>query len=159
MTVSGSTAFIYASVLSAVFGIVYLPVLMQQPKAFVSPYAKADVRKRASAAIADALLVASCLMLVQDPGLDPLHRRRRPVSAVSRRALHSWSEHRQVSVRRARDQPCRRPPVQPLAFGSAKLHPARAGAEHRGGGSRERCDSRAIPRDSGSAIRSPTRRW
>jgi uncharacterized RDD family membrane protein YckC len=55
--------FVFASTLSAVFGIVYLPVLMKQPKAFVSPYAKADVRKRASAAIADALLVASCLAL------------------------------------------------------------------------------------------------
>ena len=63
MTVSGSTVFIYASALSAVFGIVCLPVLMLQPKAFVSPYAKADVRKRASAAIADALIVASCLVL------------------------------------------------------------------------------------------------
>jgi uncharacterized RDD family membrane protein YckC len=58
-----STAFIYASVLSAVFGIVCLPVLMLQPKAFVSPYAKADLRKRAFAAISDALIVASCLVL------------------------------------------------------------------------------------------------
>ena len=63
MTVSGSTVFIYASALSAVFGIVYLPVLMRQPKAFVSPYAKADVRKRAAAAIVDGLLVATCLVL------------------------------------------------------------------------------------------------
>ena len=43
--------------------IVYPPVLMKQPKAFVSPYAKADVRKRAAAAIADALFVASCVVL------------------------------------------------------------------------------------------------
>ena len=47
-----STAFIYASAVSAVFGIVCLPVLMLQPKAFVSPYAKADLRKRAFAATA-----------------------------------------------------------------------------------------------------------
>ncbi len=60
---SANTAFIYASALSAVFGIVYLPVLMRQPKAFVSPYARADVRKRAAAAIVDALLVATCLVL------------------------------------------------------------------------------------------------
>jgi uncharacterized RDD family membrane protein YckC len=53
----------YASALSAVFGIVYLPMLMRQQKAFVSPYAKADVRKRASAAIADGLLVATCVVL------------------------------------------------------------------------------------------------
>ncbi len=58
-----STIFIYGSALSAAFGVVYLPVLMRQPKAFVSPYARADVRKRASAAITDALLVASCLVL------------------------------------------------------------------------------------------------
>src|SRR4029453_14247422 len=63
MSVSGSTAFIYASVWSAVFGIVCLPALMLRPKAFVSPYAKADLRKRAFAGIADALIVASCLML------------------------------------------------------------------------------------------------
>ena len=42
---------------------VYLPVLMRQPKALVSPYARADVRKRAAAAIVDALLVATCLVL------------------------------------------------------------------------------------------------
>jgi len=53
----------FASALSAVFGIVYLPVLMKQPKAFVSPYAKADVRRRAFAGITDALLVASCVVL------------------------------------------------------------------------------------------------
>jgi uncharacterized RDD family membrane protein YckC len=57
------TAFIYACALSAVFGIVYLPVLMRQPKAFVSPYTKADLRKRTGAAIADGLLVAMCLVL------------------------------------------------------------------------------------------------
>ena len=55
--------FIFGSVLCAVFGIVYLPVLMRQPKAFVSPYAKADIRKRASSAIADGLLVATCVAL------------------------------------------------------------------------------------------------
>ncbi len=82
---------------------------------------------------------------LQDPGFGALHRRRRPVSAVSRRALHSRPEHRQVSVRRARHQPRKRPPVQPLAFGSAKLHPARAGVERRGGGSRERCDRARSP--------------
>lgn len=58
-----STAFVVATALSAVFGILFLPVLMKQPKAFVSPYAKADIRKRTGAAIADALLVASCLVL------------------------------------------------------------------------------------------------
>src|SRR5690348_3499386 len=60
---TSSTVFMFASALSAVFGIVYLPVLMKQPKAFVSPYAKADVRRRALAGVADALLVASCLAL------------------------------------------------------------------------------------------------
>jgi uncharacterized RDD family membrane protein YckC len=68
MTVSGSTVFIYASALSAVFGIVYLPVLMRQPKAFVSPYARADVRKRAAAAIVDGLLVATCAVLYGTQG-------------------------------------------------------------------------------------------
>ena len=65
---TASTVFIVASALSTVFGIVYLPVLMKQPKAFVSPYAKADVRKRAAAAIADALFVASCVVLYTTQG-------------------------------------------------------------------------------------------
>jgi uncharacterized RDD family membrane protein YckC len=61
--VNASTVFMFASALSAVFGIVYLPVLMRQPKAFVSPYARADVRKRAAAAVADGLLLATCVVL------------------------------------------------------------------------------------------------
>lgn len=56
-------AFIYATALSALFGIVCLPVLMRQPKAFVSPYAKADFRKRAWAAVVDGLLIAAFLIL------------------------------------------------------------------------------------------------
>src|SRR5262245_32184881 len=60
---TSSTVFMYACALSAVFGIVYLPVLMRQPKAFVSPYPKADIRKRASAAVADGLLVVTCVVL------------------------------------------------------------------------------------------------
>ena len=58
-----STAFVVACALSAVCGILFLPMLMKQPKAFVSPYAKADTRKRAGAAIADGLLVGSCLVM------------------------------------------------------------------------------------------------
>lgn len=57
------TAFVYATALCAVFGVVCLPVLMRQPKAFVSPYAKADLRKRAWAAIVDGLLLAAFLVL------------------------------------------------------------------------------------------------
>jgi uncharacterized RDD family membrane protein YckC len=60
---TAGTVFLFASGLSAAFGIVYLPMLMRQPKAFVSPYAKADVRKRAAAAIADGLLLATCVVL------------------------------------------------------------------------------------------------
>lgn len=60
---TGSTAFVLASGLSAAFGLVYLPVLMRQPKAFVSPYPKADVRKRAAAAVADGLLLLTCFVL------------------------------------------------------------------------------------------------
>jgi uncharacterized RDD family membrane protein YckC len=50
-------AFLFFSGLSAVFGVVYLPMLMRQPKAFISPYPKADVRKRAASAIADGMLL------------------------------------------------------------------------------------------------------
>lgn len=57
------SAFIYGTVLSAAFGIIWLPILMRQPKAFVSPYGKADIRKRAWAATADGLLVGTCVLL------------------------------------------------------------------------------------------------
>ena len=60
---TATMAFVFASGLSAVFGLVYLPVLMRQPKAFVSPYPKADVRKRAAAAIADGMLLLTCAVL------------------------------------------------------------------------------------------------
>ena len=36
---------------------------MRQPKAFVSPYPRADVRKRAAAAVTDTLLVLICAVL------------------------------------------------------------------------------------------------
>lgn len=57
------SAFIYGSVLSAAFGIIWLPILMRQPKAFVSPYGRADIQKRAWAATADGLLVGACVLL------------------------------------------------------------------------------------------------
>jgi uncharacterized RDD family membrane protein YckC len=60
---TATMAFVLASGLSAAFGVAYLPVLMRQPKAFVSPYPKADVRKRAAAAIADGLLLLTCVVL------------------------------------------------------------------------------------------------
>ena len=60
---TAGTAFFLASSLSALFGLVYLPALMRQPKAFVSPYPRADVRRRAAAAVTDTLLVLSCGVL------------------------------------------------------------------------------------------------
>jgi uncharacterized RDD family membrane protein YckC len=68
---TATTAFVLASGLSAAFGLVYLPVLMRQPKGLVSPYPKADVRRRAGAAIADGLLLLTCVVLsgTQDSAL------------------------------------------------------------------------------------------
>jgi uncharacterized RDD family membrane protein YckC len=60
---TAGTAFVLASGLSALFGLVYLPALMRQPKAFVSPYPRADVRRRAAAAATDILLVLSCAVV------------------------------------------------------------------------------------------------
>lgn len=60
---TAATAFFFASGLSAIFGMVYLPVLMRQPKAFVSPYPKAEARKRGASAIADGMLVLSCAVV------------------------------------------------------------------------------------------------
>jgi uncharacterized RDD family membrane protein YckC len=60
---TAGAAFLFFSGLSAVFGIVYLPMLMRQPKAFVSPYPKADVRKRAASAVADGMLLLVFVLL------------------------------------------------------------------------------------------------
>ena len=62
---TAASLFLYGTAVCAVFGIVVLPVLMRQPTAFVSPYGKADVRKRAAAAIVDGLLVATCFVPFQ----------------------------------------------------------------------------------------------
>jgi uncharacterized RDD family membrane protein YckC len=60
---TATMAFVFVSGLSAAFGLVYRPVLMRQPNAFVSPYPQADVRKRAAAAIADGMLLLTCAVL------------------------------------------------------------------------------------------------
>ncbi len=60
---TAGTAFLFFSGLSAVFGVVYLPMLMRQPKAFVSPYTKANVRKRAASAVADGMLLLVFVLL------------------------------------------------------------------------------------------------
>ena len=156
---TAGTAFMFASALSAVFGIVYLPVLMRQPKAFVSPYAKADIRKRASAAIADGLLVATCVVLysTQDSmlliAIGAAYLLLRDALFIPGQSVGKFLFGLRV------DQPGRWPTLRPLAFSSAKLHPARAGVERRGGRARDPCDSCAIRRGSGSAICSRTRKW
>jgi RDD family protein len=48
--------------LSAVFALIYLPLVARCSRGLVSPYAKADIRKRCGAAMVDGLLVASCLI-------------------------------------------------------------------------------------------------
>ena len=153
---TASTAFIVASALSTVFGIVYLPVLMKQPKAFVSPYAKADVRKRAAAAIADALFVASCVVLytTQDSVLfiaaGALYLLFRDALFIPGQSIGKFLFGvRVISL-------AEWAPVQPPAFGSAQLHPARARIERRGSGTRGRGD---LPRSPGTASRRYPRQY
>ncbi len=60
--------FVFFGLLSAAFGLVYFPVLNRLARGFISPYAKADIRKRAGAAAIDATLVLICLVGLQTQG-------------------------------------------------------------------------------------------
>src|SRR5262245_27496 len=56
-------------VLSAfVFGLAYYPILNRLTRAFVSPYAKADLAARASAVTIDGLLLATLLLIYRTSG-------------------------------------------------------------------------------------------
>ena len=113
---------------------------MRQPKAFVSPYAKADVRKRAAAAIADGLLVATCVVLssTQDSmlfiAIGAAYLLLRDALFIPGQSVGKFLFGlRVISLDRW-------PTLQPLAFGPAKLHPARARTERRGRRARDHCD-------------------
>lgn len=54
---TAETAFVVFSVLSAAFGLAYFPLMNRVAKGVVSPYAKADIRKRIAAATIDGALV------------------------------------------------------------------------------------------------------
>jgi uncharacterized RDD family membrane protein YckC len=48
--------------LSAVFALIYLPLVARLSRGLVSPYSKADIWKRCGAATVDGLLIATCLI-------------------------------------------------------------------------------------------------
>ncbi len=56
------TIFLLVTLLSAAFGLAYFPTLNRLSRGFVSPYAKADMKKRAGAAGIDAALVIICVV-------------------------------------------------------------------------------------------------
>ena len=58
--------FILTILLSAGFALVYLPLANRLSKGLVSPYAKADIRRRIGAAIVDGLLLATCLIFYRN---------------------------------------------------------------------------------------------
>jgi uncharacterized RDD family membrane protein YckC len=60
--------FVLFGVLSAAFGLAYFPALNRIVRGFVSPYAKADVKKRVVAAVVDAGLVVTCLLAYRVQG-------------------------------------------------------------------------------------------
>ena len=53
---------------AVVFALVYFPIATQLSRGFVSPYAKADVRRRLLAATIDGLVVVTCCLLYQNTG-------------------------------------------------------------------------------------------
>ncbi len=54
--------FVLFGVISAAFGLLYFPAFNRMARGWASPYAKADIRKRAGAAAIDASLVGICLV-------------------------------------------------------------------------------------------------
>ena len=63
------TIFILVTVLSAAFGLAYFPTLNRLSRGFVSPYAKADIKRRAGAAGIDAGLVIICVVAYWSHGV------------------------------------------------------------------------------------------
>jgi uncharacterized RDD family membrane protein YckC len=55
-------AFVFFVALAAAFGLAYFPVLNRLTRGFVSPYAKADLKKRTAAAAIDVGLVVMCVV-------------------------------------------------------------------------------------------------
>jgi hypothetical protein len=66
--------FALSGLLAAAFGVAYFPLLHRVARGFVSPYAKANVKKRIGAAAIDASFVVICLVAfaVQGSPLFPL---------------------------------------------------------------------------------------
>ena len=87
--------FVFFGLLSAAFGLVYFPVLNRLARGFISPYAKADIRKRAGAGAIDATLVLICLVGLQTQG-SLLFLLVGAVYLLLRDALFVGTEHRQV---------------------------------------------------------------
>jgi hypothetical protein len=66
----GATTFLGVFVLPAVvFGLLYFPIVTQLSRGLVSPYAKADVRRRLFAATVDGLLVVTTCLLYRNSGV------------------------------------------------------------------------------------------
>jgi uncharacterized RDD family membrane protein YckC len=59
---AADTLFVLTVLLSAAFALIYLPVSTRLSRGFVSPYAKADVRRRFGAATVDGLVFITCLI-------------------------------------------------------------------------------------------------
>jgi uncharacterized RDD family membrane protein YckC len=53
---------VFTILLSAAFALVYLPVVTRLSRGSVSPYVKADIRRRLGAATVDGLLLTTCLI-------------------------------------------------------------------------------------------------
>jgi len=59
---AADTALVLTLILSAAFALVYLPIVTRLSRGLVSPYAKADIKRRLGAATVDGLLFTTCLI-------------------------------------------------------------------------------------------------
>jgi uncharacterized RDD family membrane protein YckC len=60
---AADSVFVVTILLSAAFALVYLPLVARLSKGLVSPYVKADIRRRLGAAVVDSLLFTTCLIV------------------------------------------------------------------------------------------------
>jgi uncharacterized RDD family membrane protein YckC len=63
---AADSVLVVTMLLSAAFAIVYLPVVTKLSKGLVSPYVKADMRRRLGAATVDGLLFTTCLIVYRN---------------------------------------------------------------------------------------------
>jgi len=133
-----------------VFALAYFPVVTRLSRGLLSPYPKADVRRRLLAASIDGFTVVMSGLLLLDFGLRLVPSGWLRLLAVP--GCDKRTKRKEVSSRLGRDQPRNGPPVDANWICKTKPPPPSSGSEHRCHFPR---GTRCGERPSGSAIGRP----